>query len=70
MLACKFTAACFAEGRGTPVDFSKALELWTIAANLGDQDSMVNLSRMYREGLGTRVDSVQADGWLERSQHL
>ena len=70
MLACKFTAACFAEGRGTPVDFSKALELWTIAANLGDQDSMVNLSRMYREGLGTRVDSVQADVWMERSKHL
>ena len=52
------------------MDYPKALELWTIAANLGDQDSMVNLSRMYREGLGTRVDSVQADGWLERSQHL
>ena len=70
MLACKLTAACYAEGRGTSMDYPKALELWTIAANLGDQDSMVNLSRMYREGLGTRVDSVQADAWLERSQNL
>ena len=52
------------------MEYPKALELWTIAANLGDQDSMVNLSRMYREGLGTRVDSVQADAWLERSQNL
>ena len=67
MLALKLVAGCCAEGFGTNVDYTKALEFWTLAANLGDNESMVNLSRMYREGIGTDADSAQADTWLERS---
>ena len=42
ILACKLVASCYAEGlANTRLDYPKALEWWTIAANLGDRDSMI-----------------------------
>ena len=42
ILACKLVASCYAEGlANTRLDYPRALECWTIAANLGDRDSMI-----------------------------
>ena len=63
-------AHMFAQGSGTPQDYTRALHFWTLAANQNHTDAMYNLGVLYREGLGTTVDLVTARAWFRRAAAL
>jgi TPR repeat protein len=48
-------------------DFSKALELYQKAAELGSVDAMSACGNMYRRGLGTKKDNAKALYWYEQA---
>jgi hypothetical protein len=48
-------------------DFSKALELYQKAAELGSVDAMSACGNMYRQGLGTTKDNAKALYWYEKA---
>ena len=69
ILACKLVASCYAEGlANTRLDYPKALVVDDCGESWGSRqhDSMMRLSRLYREGIG--IDATQAEAWERRSR--
>jgi TPR repeat protein len=52
---------------GAGRDYTQALALNRQGADGGDVRAMLNLARMYKEGLGTRKDPAQAAHWNQRA---
>jgi TPR repeat protein len=55
-------------GQGCPVDFAKALDCFTRAAEMGDALSMESIAIIYTDGEGgIEIDLVQAFAWMRRA---
>ena len=54
-------------GHGLPVDYVKALHLYTIAADKGYTPAMVSLASMMREGVGRKKDMLGALSWYKKA---
>ena len=63
-------ARCCELGRGVSKDLEKAVELYTKASLLGDENAMLNLGKCFMEGRGTTKDEQQAKKWFERAASL
>src|SRR5690348_16275222 len=51
---------CYLYGRGVDIDYDEALRLLSMAKDNGTSRAVVNLARMYAEGLGVRKDMAKA----------
>ena len=60
-------ANCYYLGRGVELDYNKAAEFHTKAANLGYANSQEVLGEMYMEGKGVEQNYTQAAYWLNKS---
>jgi len=56
---------CHLYGREVKVDYTEALRLLSAAADKGSSRAIVNLARMYSEGLGVQKDLSKAIGLYE-----
>jgi len=54
-------------GHGLPVDYVKALHLYTIAADKGYPPAMCSLASMLREGVGRKKDMLGALSWYRKA---
>ena len=54
-------------GHGLPVDYVKALHLYTIAADKGYSPAMASLASMMREGVGRKKDMLGALSWYRKA---
>jgi TPR repeat protein len=55
-------------GHGCPVDFAKALDCFTRAAEMGDAYSMECIAYLYtNDEEGIEIDLVQAFAWMRRA---
>lgn len=54
-------------GQGGPVDASRALRLYRLAAEQGDPDAENNLGEIYESGRGVEKSSAEAVIWYERA---
>ena len=52
--------------RGLEKDTSRAVELWTEAAELGSAGAHHNLGRAYKDGLGVEQDAARVSGTTKR----
>jgi len=60
------TGNYYRDGRnGYPKDYSKALELWHRAADLGYADSYNNIGMAYYKGRGVEIDKKKANHYFE-----
>ena len=55
----------YAEGKGVPKDYEKALDWYRIAAEQGFVPALYNLGLMYYHGYGVPQDHVTAYGWID-----
>jgi hypothetical protein len=53
-------AVCYENGDGVEKDFKRAVELYTMAANLGNSDAQNSLAYRYQHGKGIEKDSKKA----------
>jgi hypothetical protein len=51
---------CFLDGTDVEVNYQEAFRLLSLAAKQGTSRSVVNLARMYEEGLGVEKDMAEA----------
>ena len=54
-------------GHGLPVDYVKAVHMYTIAADKGYSPAMVSLANMMREGVGRKKDILGALSWYKKA---
>lgn len=55
-------------GQGLPVNYSRALKLYLIAATRGDAEAQFIVGGMLYKGMGTDPDQRQAFKWLQRAE--
>lgn len=60
-LATTNLATCYQLGKGTEIDYIKAIQLLNKAIKLGDEMAMFNLAQTYLFGVGVKQDKVK--GW-------
>ncbi len=60
-------AARYYYGRGCPVSYSQALQLYLQAARLGDAQAQFIVGSMYHKGLGAEKNDKEAFRWLLRA---
>lgn len=69
--AIKFLGDQYSKGRfGLEKDMSRAVELWTEAANLGSAGAHHNLGRAYDNGLGVEQDVARGVSFYEKAAVL
>jgi len=57
-------------GHGVEINYSKAIEYYTAAAQKGHARAMVSLGEMYRKALGVSQDYAQAFKWYKKAKDL
>jgi TPR repeat protein len=54
-------------GKGVPIDFAKAADLYRKSAEQGNAKAMYNLGYMQHHGQGMPEDDVKAEGWFQKA---
>jgi TPR repeat protein len=54
-------------GKGVPVDYAKAADLYRKSAEQGNAKAMYNLGYMQHHGQGMPEDDVKAEGWFQKA---
>ncbi|ASQ46692.1 tetratricopeptide repeat protein [Legionella clemsonensis] len=63
-------ALLYEDGKGMPVDYTKARALFAKAAELGYKNAMTQLAQLYFNGLGGPKDEQQALHWYKKAAAL
>ena len=71
LVAIRFLGDQYSKGRlGLEKDMSRAVELWTEAANLGSVDACYGLGQAYRRGDGVQIDVSKCIRFYEKAAML
>jgi hypothetical protein len=57
-------------GAGVEQDYTKAMEWYEKAADLGKATAMKNIGYLYENGLGVEQDSAKAQEWYDKAENL
>ena len=60
----------YGNGNGVPVDYQKAVEWYTKAADSGSSEAAWNLGNLYMGGYGVTKDVEEANRWFARADFL
>ncbi|MBQ4561009.1 MAG: sel1 repeat family protein [Clostridia bacterium] len=58
-------ASMYADGRGATKNITKAIELWTLSADMGNAASEYNLAMLYMRGIGCKKDIDRAVNYIK-----